>query len=120
MNDAMRSKSGAPDAASGKSATGTADFDTTELARQLARVAKESEHLVADFLKRQGTSDGVGLANTASIGAAAVPAEFILNNVTAAASIAATAGSSQMVPVATAFATAVFITRCAPTLVASP
>ena len=71
MNDAMRSKSsGAADASSGKGTAGTNFLDAAELSRQIAEVARNSEHLVADFLKRQGMSDGIGLANSASIAAA--------------------------------------------------
>jgi polyhydroxyalkanoate synthase subunit PhaC len=70
MNDAMGSKSGAAEAPSGKGAAGAPFCDATELSRQIADVAEKSEHLVADFLKRQGISDGIGLASPASIGGA--------------------------------------------------
>jgi polyhydroxyalkanoate synthase subunit PhaC len=71
MNEAMRSKSGeAADASCGKGTAGTAFLDAAELSRQIAEVARNSEHLVADFLKLQGMSDGIGLANSASIAAA--------------------------------------------------
>src|SRR5262249_46667752 len=71
MNDTKRSKSGAAaDASSGRGASGTALRDAVELSGQIAEVAKKSGHLVADFLKRQGISDAIGLGSSASIGAA--------------------------------------------------
>jgi polyhydroxyalkanoate synthase subunit PhaC len=48
--------------------------DPAELSRQmgehLAAIAEKSQHLVADFLSRQGAEDSVGLANPMAIGAA--------------------------------------------------
>ncbi len=44
--------------------------EAEELSRQLAEVAEKSQHLVADFLKRQSAGEGVGMASPLAIGAA--------------------------------------------------
>ena len=44
--------------------------DLAELSQQMTDVAEKSQHLVAEFLKRQSAEDGVGMANPLSIGAA--------------------------------------------------
>jgi poly[(R)-3-hydroxyalkanoate] polymerase subunit PhaC len=41
-----------------------------ELSEQMTDIAERSQHLVAEFLKRQTAGDGVGMANPLSIGAA--------------------------------------------------
>ena len=47
------------------------DFaDRAELARQIRAVAEKSQHLVADFLKRQSPEEGLGMASPLAIGAA--------------------------------------------------
>jgi polyhydroxyalkanoate synthase len=53
-------------------ATGSAGdpSDPTELARQIAEIAEKSQRLVADFLVRQGGTNGGGMASPAAIGAA--------------------------------------------------
>ena len=43
---------------------------TAELSQQIAEVARKSQELVAEFLKRQKAEDGAGLANPLAIGAA--------------------------------------------------
>ncbi len=44
--------------------------DLAELSQQMSDIAERSQHLVAEFLRRQNTGDGVGMANPLSIGAA--------------------------------------------------
>jgi len=44
--------------------------DAAELSQQIAKIAQRSQELVAEFLKRQKTEDGVGLGNPLAIGAA--------------------------------------------------
>src|SRR5208282_3256286 len=44
--------------------------DLAEMSRQMTKIAEQSQHLVAEFLKRQSAEDGVGMANPLSIGAA--------------------------------------------------
>jgi polyhydroxyalkanoate synthase subunit PhaC len=63
MTDATRDKSG-------KGEAGAAVFDIGDLSRRMADIAEKSEHLVADFLKRQSPPDGIGLGSPLSIGAA--------------------------------------------------
>ncbi len=47
------------------------DFaDPEEFARQIRAVAEKSQHLVADFLKRQSPGEGLGMASPLAIGAA--------------------------------------------------
>jgi polyhydroxyalkanoate synthase subunit PhaC len=70
MDDASRGKSGASGSSSGKGEAGTDLFDPAELSHQIAEIAEKSEHLVADFLKRQAAPEEIGLANPMSIGAA--------------------------------------------------
>src|SRR5271169_4574113 len=70
MNDSDRPISGeAPASAANAQASG-AFPDADELARQLANVAKKSQHLVTDFLKRQSPEQGIGMASPLAIGAA--------------------------------------------------
>ena len=54
---------------SGKTA-GTVPPDPAELARQMAVIAERSQRLVAEFLGRQSTNEGIGMADPAAIGAA--------------------------------------------------
>jgi poly[(R)-3-hydroxyalkanoate] polymerase subunit PhaC len=70
MSNGTRGKSGAADSSSAKGEAATAFLDPAELSRQIAEIAEKSEHLVADFLKRQAVPDGIGLASPLSIGAA--------------------------------------------------
>jgi poly[(R)-3-hydroxyalkanoate] polymerase subunit PhaC len=63
MNDATRDKCG-------KGEAGPSLLDVAELSRQITDVAGKSEHLVADFLKRQAAPEGLGMASPLSIGAA--------------------------------------------------
>jgi poly[(R)-3-hydroxyalkanoate] polymerase subunit PhaC len=70
MNDATRGKSGTADSSFGSDEAAAAFFDAAELSRQVADIAEKSEHLVADFLKRQAEPEAIGLASPLSIGAA--------------------------------------------------
>jgi polyhydroxyalkanoate synthase subunit PhaC len=44
--------------------------DSAELSRQMAEIAAKSQQLVAEFLKRQGREEGVGMADPLGIGTA--------------------------------------------------
>jgi polyhydroxyalkanoate synthase len=44
--------------------------DAAELSEQIAELAQKSQHLVTEFLERQGPKDGVGMASTVAIGTA--------------------------------------------------
>jgi polyhydroxyalkanoate synthase subunit PhaC len=44
--------------------------DIGELSRQMTDIAEKSQRLVAEFLKRQSTKNGIGMANPLAIGAA--------------------------------------------------
>jgi polyhydroxyalkanoate synthase len=44
--------------------------DHEQMAREIAKIAEQSQHLVAEFLKRQPAEDGIGMASPLSIGAA--------------------------------------------------
>jgi polyhydroxyalkanoate synthase len=57
-------------ASPGDGQAGDALPDAAELSRQMAEIAKKSQRLVAEFLKRQTPEEGVGMANPLSIGAA--------------------------------------------------
>jgi polyhydroxyalkanoate synthase subunit PhaC len=62
-----------PAAAAGSAASGKAGDpvpDGAELSRQMAEIAQKSQHLVAEFLKRQAAEEGVGPADPLGIGAA--------------------------------------------------
>jgi polyhydroxyalkanoate synthase len=67
-----RSKRGAKPAPPDQDERDKQAADPTELARQLAEIAEQSQLLVAEFLKRQsaGADSGVGLASALGIGAA--------------------------------------------------
>jgi polyhydroxyalkanoate synthase len=44
--------------------------EADEFAREMAEIAEKSQHLVAEFLKRQTAEDGIGMASPFAIGAA--------------------------------------------------
>ncbi len=69
MNDGETTMPAEGSAASGGQASG--DFaEPEEFARQIRAVAEKSQHLVADFLKRQSPEEGLGMASPLAIGAA--------------------------------------------------
>src|SRR5215467_5749387 len=55
---------------SGNGAPGDAIPDAADLSQKMAEIARQSQQLVADFLKRQTPENGVGMANTLGIGTA--------------------------------------------------
>ncbi len=70
MNDADRVSPGAADARPGTVPAGETPADAAEAARQIAAIAEKSQHLVAEFLKRQAAADGIGMASPLAIGGA--------------------------------------------------
>src|SRR5271169_4176025 len=70
MNDSDRPIPGGGAASAANAEASGAFPDADELARQLADVAKKSQHLVTDFLKRQSPEQGIGMASPLAIGAA--------------------------------------------------
>ena len=70
MNDSDRPMPGQGPASAANAEASGAFTDADELARQLADVAKKSQHLVTDFLKRQSPEQGIGMASPLAIGAA--------------------------------------------------
>jgi polyhydroxyalkanoate synthase subunit PhaC len=70
MNDSDRPISGKGPASAANAQTSGAFPDADELARQLADVAKKSQHLVTEFLSRQSPEQGIGMASPLAIGAA--------------------------------------------------
>jgi polyhydroxyalkanoate synthase len=72
MNDASRRKPGPePSARTTPHATNPdSSPDPAELSRLMADIAERSHRLVADFLARQGSEPGVGMANPLAIGTA--------------------------------------------------
>ncbi len=57
-------------AADGSGAESETLSDAAEFSQQIAEIAEKSQHLVADFLKRQAPDDGVGMVNTLAVGTA--------------------------------------------------
>jgi polyhydroxyalkanoate synthase len=57
-------------ASEGNGRAGAAPPDHAELSQQMAEIAKQSQRLVAEFLERQASQDGVGMASPLGIGAA--------------------------------------------------
>jgi polyhydroxyalkanoate synthase len=53
-----------------KSRAGEATSDAEEFAREIAKVAEKSQQLVSEFLKRQSSDEGIGMASPLAIGAA--------------------------------------------------
>jgi polyhydroxyalkanoate synthase subunit PhaC len=70
MTDKSRKKPGGKTAPQGKDQATGPSPDLAELSQQMTDIAERSQHLVAEFLKRQTAGDGVGMANPLSIGAA--------------------------------------------------
>ena len=70
MTNKSRDGQGAKTAPQGKDQPAPPAADLAELSEQMGDIAERSRHLVAEFLKRQGAGDGVGMANPLSIGAA--------------------------------------------------
>ncbi len=66
----MDDDSRAPRHAPKKSPADTVLPDAQDLASQIAEVAEKSQELVADFLKRQGADEGLGMASPMAVGAA--------------------------------------------------
>jgi polyhydroxyalkanoate synthase len=59
-----------PPAAEAAAAAGQKFPDSAELSKQIAEIAGKSQQLVAEFLKRQGREDGIGMADPLGIGTA--------------------------------------------------
>ena len=53
-----------------KSRVNEAPSDAEEFARDIAEIAEKSQQLVNEFLKRQSTDEGIGMASPLAIGAA--------------------------------------------------
>jgi polyhydroxyalkanoate synthase subunit PhaC len=70
MSEKSRDKPGGGAAPEGKDQTANTPPDLSELSQQMTKIAEKSQHLVAEFLKRQSAEDGVGMATPSSIGAA--------------------------------------------------
>src|SRR5262245_25062977 len=70
MKNKTTDKLGEGGTSSAKAGVGAAAADAEELSRQMAEIARKSQQLVAEFLKRQTPQDGIGMTNTLAIGAA--------------------------------------------------
>ena len=70
MSEKSRDKPGGGAAPEGKDHTANTPPDLSELSQQMTKIAEKSQHLVAEFLKRQSAEDGIGMATPSSIGAA--------------------------------------------------
>ena len=70
MTDKNRGKPGGASEPHRKDQPDDLPPDLSELSQQITNIAEKSQHLVAEFLKRQSAENGVGMANPLSIGAA--------------------------------------------------
>jgi len=70
MTEKNRRESGKGDAPHRHDQSGNVPPEFSELSQKITDIAEKSRHLVAEFLKRQSTENGIGMADPLSIGAA--------------------------------------------------
>jgi polyhydroxyalkanoate synthase len=70
MTEKNRGEPGEGDAPHRHDQSGNVPPEFSELSQKITDIAEKSRHLVAEFLKRQSTENGIGMADPLSIGAA--------------------------------------------------